>query len=320
MIKLFRLTALAPLLMVTAVSAQVVETEVTLDRNGTLSGTLSAYDFSGPAGPAALIIAGSGPTDRNANGPGIHPNTYKMLAEALAAEGITTLRFDKRGVIHSAMALSSEKDLRIQTYAGDAKAWAEELRTQTHTECVWLIGHSEGALIAEMVAQDNPHICGLVLISGAGRKAGDLLRDQLDHAPQPIPDALKKTAFDIIARLEQGQTVDDLTPSFQALFRPSVQPYMISWMALDPPALLAKLKQPVLILQGDNDIQIKVDDAKKLAAARPDARLVILPGVNHVLKIAPTERRANADTYRNPVLPLAPGIADAIAAFMKEHK
>jgi pimeloyl-ACP methyl ester carboxylesterase len=95
---------------------------------------------------------------------------------------------------------------------------------------------------------------------------------------------------------------------------------MISWLALDPPALLAKLKQPILILQGDNDIQIGVDDAKKLSAARPDAKLVILPGVNHVLKIAPTDRMANADTYRNPVLPLAPGIADAIAGFMKEHR
>jgi len=317
MIKRFCFAVLALPLMVTAVSA--AETDVTLDRNGTLSGTLLAPD-SGPAAPAALIIAGSGPTDRNGNGPGIEPNVYKMLAEALAAQGITTLRFDKRGVKGSALAMGSEKDLRIQTYADDARAWAEQLRTTAHTGCVWLIGHSEGALLAEMVAQDNPSICGLVLVSGAGRRAGDLLRDQLDHASTPIPDALKKTAFDYIAKLEQGQTIDDPSPSLQLLFRSSVQPYMISWLALDPAALLAKLKLPVLILQGDNDIQITVDDAKMLSSARPDARLLVLPGVNHILKIAPTDRKANFDTYRNPVLPLAPGIADAIAGFMKEHR
>jgi len=318
MIKRFCFALLATLLMVPAVSA--AETDVTLDRSGTLSGTLLAPD-SGPAAPAALIIAGSGPTDRNGNGPGIEPNSYRMLAEALAAQGITTLRFDKRGVKGSALAMGSEKDLRIQTYADDAKAWADQLRTAVHADCVWLIGHSEGALLAEMVASDNPHICGVVLVAGAGRRASDLLRDQINNAPTPVPDALKTTAFDYIARLEQGQTIDDVSPSFQVLFRPSVQPYLISWFALDPAALLAKLKQPVLILQGDNDIQIKVDaDARKLSAARPDAKLVILPGVNHILKIAPTDKKANADTYRNPVLPLAPGIADAIAGFLKERK
>ena len=316
MIKHFCLAAIALPLLVTSVSA--AETDITLDRNGTLAGTLLAPD-SGPAAPAALIIAGSGPTDRNGNGPGIRPNTYKMIAQALAASGITTLRTDKRGIAHSALAMPNERDMRLQTYVDDTKAWAENLRTTAHADCVWLIGHSEGALIAELAAQDNPHICGLVLISGAGRRASDLLRDQINNAPHPIPDALKQKAFAIIAQLEQGHTVDDISAGFEALFRPSVQPYLISWMTVDPAAVLAKLKLPVLILQGDNDIQIAPDDAKKLSAARPDARLVILPGVNHVLKIAPTERKANIDTYRSPELPLAPGITDAIAAFMKEH-
>ncbi|MBL6852752.1 MAG: alpha/beta hydrolase [Alphaproteobacteria bacterium] len=315
MIKRFCFAALALPLLVTAVSA--AETEVTLDRNGTLRGTLLSPG-SGPAAPAALIIAGSGPTDRNGNSPlGVQANSYALLAQALAAQGITTLRFDKRGIAASAAAMVAESDLRIQTYSDDAKAWAESLHADAHTDCVWLIGHSEGALLAEMVAQDNPHVCGVALVSGAGRKAGDLLRDQLAHA---LPDALKQPALDGIARLEQGQTVDNPPPALMSLFRPSVQPYMISWLALDPAALIAKLRQPVLILQGDNDIQIAVDDARKLTAARPNARLVILPGVNHVLKIAPADRPGNLATYANPALPLAPGIADAIAGFMKEHK
>jgi pimeloyl-ACP methyl ester carboxylesterase len=323
MIKRFRLAALAPLLLVTPLvlmtTASAAETDASLDTpNGTLQGTLSA-PAAGPAAPAALILAGSGPTDRNGNGPGIRPGSYKMLADALAAAGITTLRTDKRGIAHSALAMPSEKDMRVQTYVDDARTWAEQLRATTHAPCVWLIGHSEGALIAEAAADDNPHICGLVLLSGAGRKAGDILRDQLGHPLHPYPDALRDRAFAIIAELEAGRTVDDIPTSLLALFRPSVQPYLISWFALDPVALLARTKLPVLIVQGDNDIQITPDDAKKLAAAKPDAKLVIVPGMNHVLKIAPTERAANVATYGDPDLPLAPALADTVTAFVKEH-
>src|SRR3569832_296594 len=186
MIKHFCLAAIALPLLVTSVSA--ADTDITLDRNGTLAGTLLAPD-SGPAAPAALIIAGSGPTDRTGNGPGIRPNTYKMFAQALAASGITTLRTDKRGIAHSALAMPNERDMRLQTYVDDTKAWAENLRTPAHADCVWLIGRSEGALIAELAALDTPHICGLVLISGSCRRASDLLRDHINNAPHPIPDA-----------------------------------------------------------------------------------------------------------------------------------
>jgi fermentation-respiration switch protein FrsA (DUF1100 family) len=103
------------------------------------------------------------------------------------------------------------------------------------------------------------------------------------------------------------------------LFRPTVQPYLMSWLPLDPAVILAGLKPPVLIMQGENDIQVSVQDARTLARARPDAELAILPGVNHVLKVAPAERAANIATYLDPRLPLAPGVGEAVADFINKN-
>jgi len=295
--------------------ASVVEREVSIKTaSGVLWGTLALAGET-PAGPAAIIIPGSGPTNRDGNGPGIQPNTLKLLSENLAGRGIASIRIDKRGVGASIAAMGSEADLRFQTYADDAKAWAKELRARTGAQCVWLIGHSEGALVGEVAAQENGDICGLVLVAGAGRKAGDLLRTQLGVA---LPDPLKPEAFADIAELEAGRTVA-ASPQLMALFRPSVQPYLMSWLPLDPAAILAGLKPPVLIVQGENDIQVSLEDARTLARARPDAKLAILPGVNHVLKVAPADRAANIAAYSDPNLPLAPGVGEIVADFITKN-
>jgi hypothetical protein len=281
---------------------------------GELHGTLLK---AGDNAPAVLIIAGSGPTDRDGNSSlNVRASTYRLLAEGLAASGISSLRYDKRGVGESKAALSSETDLRIQTYANDAGAMAAALRRQTGAKCVWVLGHSEGALLAEMMAQHADGICGLVLVSGSGRKAADLLRGQMQTA---LPPQMQPAALSTLSELEKGRIVLNPPQAAAVLFRESVQPYMISWFREDPVTLLAAIRLPVLILQGDNDLQISVADAKLLAAAKPDATLVILPGVNHVLKAAPADRAGNMATYADPSLPLAPGVVDRIAAFVHEH-
>jgi uncharacterized protein len=278
---------------------------------GALFGTLISAGKT-----AALIIAGSGPTDRDGNSAlNLRTNVYKLLAEGLAANGISTLRYDKRGVGASQAAMTAEQDLRFQTYVDDARAWAHELKLRNGVKRVWLIGHSEGALIAEKVAEDNPKTCGLILISGTGRKAADILREQLGGS---LPEPLRQQAFDGLLELESGRQIASPPPQLLGLFRPSVQPYMISWLSLDPAAILAALRQPVFIMQGDTDIQVSVDDARRLAAARPDAQLAILNGVNHILKLAPPERVANMATYNDPDLPLAPGVVDIVANWIKE--
>lgn len=266
---------------------------------------------------AAVIIPGSGPTDRDGNSPqfGIQAATYRLLAEGLAERGVATVRIDKRGIGESAAAGPSEADLRFSTYAEDARTWAAEAAAKTGRPCAWLIGHSEGALVAlAAVAADGEgdKVCGLVLLSGAGRPAGVVLREQLNALPEP----LKTEAYAAVDELEAGRTVADPPASLAALFRPSVQPYLISWLTLDPAKLAAAYDGPIFIGQGTTDLQVTVADAEALKTAQPRAELSIWDGVNHVLKVAPAERAANIATYMDPALPLAPGVVEAVADFM----
>lgn len=275
-----------------------------------------------PAADAApvLILAGSGPTDRDGNSPlGVRAAPYRLLAEALAAQGIASLRVDKRGIGASATAMPSEQELRVQTYADDARAWAAALRTRTGVRCVWLLGHSEGSLHALLAAQDGDGICGLILVSTVGRRLGDILREQLRANPANAP--ILDEALRILGELEAGRTVpgEGMNPALMPLFRPSVQPFMTSLLAADPAALAAAYRGPILVVQGTTDLQTPVADAQRLGAARPGIEVRLIEGMNHVLKAAPADRAANTATYGNPDLPLAPGLADAIAAFIRAH-
>ena len=276
-----------------------------------LHGTMLAPEA---ARAVAVILPGSGPTDRDGDqAPAINASTYRLLAEGLAAQGIATVRIDKRGVGQSAAAGPAEADLRFDAYAADARAWAAEAARLSDRPCAWLIGHSEGALVAlKAVEGGDQAICGLVLLSGAGRPAGAVLREQLAGAPEP----LKTQAFAALAELEAGRTVADTPPALAALFRPSVQPYLISWLPLDPAVLLAAYDGPVFIGQGTTDLQIGVADAEALAAADPEATLKLWAGVNHILKTAPADRARNLATYADPALPLASGVAEDVAAFI----
>ena len=267
--------------------------------------------------PAVLMIAGSGPTDRDGNGPlGLNTNAYRMIAEGLAANGIASLRFDKRGIGASASAMTSESDLRFDTYVDDAVAWARYLKSQPHVTCVYILGHSEGALVGSLAsARAKP--CGFISASGAGERAGPTLVRQL--RARNLPQAQLDFATSVIAQLEHGQLVPNI-PATSVLFRPSVQPYLISYFSKDPQAAIAAVNAPVLILQGTTDIQISVDDAKLLAAAQPKARLVLLPGVNHILKMAPADLDANLATYGDPNLPLAPKVLPTIVDFILEKR
>jgi pimeloyl-ACP methyl ester carboxylesterase len=216
----------------------------------------------------AVILPGSGPTDRDGDNPlGVRAATYRLLAEGLAAEGIASLRIDKRGIGASAAAARSEAELRFNDYVADARAWTSEAVRRTGRPCAWLIGHSEGALVATLAAENNSEICGLVLLSGAGRPAMTVMREQFGAAPEPV----RGQALSILDRLERGETVMDVPPALAAAFRPSVQPYLASWAVLDPAEALSRYRGPVFIGQGETDLQTRETDAQALKAARPDA-------------------------------------------------
>jgi uncharacterized protein len=283
---------------------------------GPLKGTMLAPASGGS--PMMLIIPGSGPTDRDGNNPlGVKASTYQLLAEGLAARRIGTVRIDKRGMFASSTAVADGNAVTIDDYVADVAAWTSVIRKQTGVACVWVLGHSEGGLVALAAAQKVADICGLVLVSTAGRPLGEVLREQLRSNPANAP--ILEQAMAAIGALEAGKRVDvtGMHPALMPLFAPQVQGFLIDVFSYDPAKLIAAVGKPVLIMQGRRDIQVGVADAERLKQAAPGAELVLLADTNHALKtVTSDDRRANAATYSDPSLPLAPGVVDAIVSFV----
>ena len=281
--------------------------------SGTLYGTLDLPPTPGPW-PVVLIHAGSGPTDRDGNGPLTRTNNLKALGRALAADGIATLRIDKRGIAASAKALAKEEDVRIDTYATDVVAWTKLLRNDARFTKIGYIGHSEGGLIG-LVAAKEAKFDALVSLCGPGRPLQEVLREQLK---KNLSDALYTKSDTIMTELEAGRTVKDTPKELATLFRPSVQPFLISVFKHDPAKLAAGVRVPFLIVSGSTDIQVSAEDAKRLGAANANARVLTIDGMNHVLKaVEKTDRAAQLPSYFDPSLPLHPKLLPEMTEFLK---
>lgn len=285
--------------------------------NGGLHGTLILAGNDRPA-PVVLILAGSGPVDRDGNLPGRRNDSLKLLAQGLADRGISSLRIDKRGVGDSREVGLREDDLRFNTYVNDAISWLDVVSAQHNVSGVFVLGHSEGALVATLVAEKKKNVAGLILLAGPGAPATQIIARQLSAAKvAPVLQAESKRISESLAR---GVAVPDVPPQLSALYRPSVQNYLMSWLPLDPVAELTHVTCPVLIVQGTTDVQITIDDAHRLEAAATYAHLVVIDGMNHVLKNAPADRAGNLATYSDPHLPLNPELVPAIASFIRDNR
>lgn len=284
---------------------------------GALAGTLVR-----PAGdgPVLLFVPGSGPTDRDGNNPlGVSAAPYRLLAEALAGHGIGSVRIDKRGMFGSAGAVADANAVTIRDCGDDVAAWIEAARAATGRDCVWLLGHSEGGLVALAAAPRVPGLCGVILVAASGQTTGEVLRAQLRANPANAP--VLTDALGAIDRLERGERVDvsAMHPALQGLFAPAVQGFLIDAMAYDPAALAAQVTVPMLIVQGGKDLQVPQANGALLHAAQPTAHYVLVPHMNHVLKdVAGADPQANLAAYADPALPVAPGLVEALAGFMSD--
>ena len=311
-----RLCSLLLLIGGIAAQAYAAETPITLDTpTGQLAGTLEL-----PAGAdkprVALLIAGSGPTDRDGNSsmiPGRN-DSLKLLAAGLADAGIATVRYDKRGIGGSHAAGSAESALRFEMFVDDAAAWIARLKADPRFASVAVIGHSEGSLIG-MLAARQADAAAFVSIAGIADGASTLMRKQLEGK---LPPELEKESERILVSLESGVVVDPVPPALATLFRPSVQPYLISWFKYVPAQRIAELTMPVLVVQGNTDIQVDVVQANRLHGARPGAKLAIIPGMNHVFKHVRAVPELQVASYGDPSLPVSPLLVKSIADFLQQ--
>ena len=287
---------------------------------GTLYGIIDLPAGRGPW-PVVLIHAGSGNTDRDGNSRVSLVDVYrneslKLLGRGLAANGIAALRIDKRGIGASAKAMVQERDLRVETYADDAAAWVGFLRKDPRFTKVGLIGHSEGTLIGLLAAR-KARVDAFVSLCGLARPLQDVLRTQLKGK---LPKDLEEATAKIMTELEAGREVPkkDVPPLLFALFRPSVQPYLISEFKQDPVESLKKFDGPVLIVSGRNDLQVPVEDGQRLGTAKPGAKHLVLDRMNHVLKSTDSTTIAGQlSLYREPGVPLHPKLIPEVVGFLE---
>lgn len=286
----------------------LIETPMVLHtKSGNIFGTLTTPKKQSKT-PVALIIAGSGPTDRNGNIlPVLKSDAYKKLAHGLADNNISSLRFDKRGIGESKMISQKVAELRFEDYINDAKDWIQLLKQDKRFSKIIVIGHSEGSLIGMMAATNADKF---ISIAGPGQSIDKTLKEQLAQQPKALQDSL----YPIIDSLLKGKIVNNVSP--QSMFNPSVQPYLISWFKYNPQIEIQKLKLPILIIQGTSDIQVSVEDAKRLSKANPTAKMILIDKMNHIFKTVNGDRQANLATYNNPSLPLANLLVADIVKFI----
>ncbi len=295
-------------------SSYAQEQPITLKTpTGDIKGTLSLPQ-SKKSFPVVLIIAGSGPTDRNGNQTKLQNNSLKMMADSLRSHGIASVRFDKRGIGESVVAGQKESDLRFEAYVEDVKGWIALLAKEKKYSSIIVAGHSEGSTIGMIASIDNQAVNGYISIAGPARAADEMIKEQLMAQPEQVRDMV----YPRLDTLKRGDTLTNVPLMLYTLFKPSVQPYLISWFKYSPIAEIKKLTIPALIVQGTTDIQVLEKDAEMLAAAYPKATKKMIQSMNHVLKdCVTTDKAAQVPIYSNPDMPLNKELVTTLVSFIK---
>ena len=283
-----------------------------------LDGTLTLPKTLSRKVPVLLLIAGSGPTDRDCNNAyGLKTDAFKMLADSLVRNGIAVARYDKRGSGTNLKAMQTAlkpETMVFDHYVADAVGIIRQLQADKRFSGVIVAGHSEGSLVG-MLAASQTKAKGFISIAGAGRNIVDVLKEQGRMAGNPA--AIQAEVDGALDSLRAGQRVHPKNSLLKAQLSPQAQPYLISWMAFDPAAVVKAYKGPVLIIQGKKDLQVALADAEALKAARPDAQLALFDQMNHILKnVEGTDKAVNFGTYKNPNLPITPGLVPVIVQFI----
>ncbi len=283
------------------------EQEISVDKF--TDGTLTLPENSENL-PLVIFIQGSGPTNRDGNQPMMKNDGIKKIAHELASRGIASFRYDKR-IFKMDKLRIKEADLKFEDFVTDVNSIVGHFAKDNKFEKIILAGHSEGSLIGILAAQ-NGNVDAFISLAGAGRSIDEIIVEQLAKQSAELS-ANARTAFDEIK--EKGNTTN-YSPYLESIFRPSVQPYIKSWMKFDPAAELAKLEIPVLIVNGSFDLQVDVTDANLLQSAAPGSQLVIPEKMNHIFRKIEGENLENTKAYNEAGRPIHPDLIPAMVGFI----
>ena len=258
-----------------------------------------------------ILIAGSGPTDRDGNQKGLTNNSLKYLSEELAKNDVAVFSYDKRIIAQMKSGTVNEATLSFDDFINDAKEVLTFFKNKKKYDKIIFAGHSEGSLIGMIAANGNAN--AFISLAGAGRTIDLVVEDQIEKQAPSMKDEVKNY-FEI---LKKGETFELKNQMLASLFRPSVQPYMISWIKYNPQDQIKKLQIPVLIINGTKDIQVSISEAELLKQAKPDAKIVIIENMNHIFKEIKGDEKENRIAYTNPDLPVMKELISKINLFIK---
>ncbi len=258
----------------------------------------------------AILIGGSGPTNRDGNQNFLKNNSLKKLAEGLTNNGIATFRYDKR-VVKQIRQGNVDKDMMFDDFVADAAAVIDYFKGKDNYSKIYVIGHSQGSLVGMLAAKDE--VDGFISLAGAGQNVGNVLVDQVTK----MAPTLGEETLRIVDALKLGKTVSDYPTALASLFRPDLQPFMINWMKYNPAEVLTALDIPVLIINGTKDLQVSESEAELLKKANKDAVLTIITNMNHVLFEIEGDDLENSKSYNESFRPISPQLIMSITDFIK---
>ena len=280
-----------------------------IEINTLIKGTLFSPENVTSKTKLVILIAGSGPTNRNGNQVAMQNNSLKFLAEGLAQNGFAVFSYDKRIFAQMINKTIDEKTLSFEDFINDAKDVVTYFKSQKKYAKIIIAGHSEGSLIGMVAAKTN--VDGYVSLAGAGRPIDEVLSEQIaKNSP-----TLKEAADKDLALLKEGKTFDNKNPMLASLFRESIQPYMISWIKYNPQEEIKKLQLPILIINGTKDIQVPPSDAELLHKANPKSTLKIIENMNHIFKKIKVDED-NVKSYSDPKLPVIHELIEVMTSFV----
>ncbi|MFD1063401.1 alpha/beta hydrolase [Winogradskyella litorisediminis] len=301
------------LLIASISSAQISDfTDTEISISDMIDGTLLAPNTDEKT-DLVIIIAGSGPTNRNGNQNILKNNNLKKLAEALAVNNISSFRYDKRIVKQIKTGKIDVESIRFEDFVNDAKDVVAYFKDKDEFKNIYIAGHSQGSLVG-MLAMDD--VDGFISLAGAGQNIGDVIVEQINNTARQFVEETKK----VVTELKAGKTTKDFPPALSSMFNMQIQPFMISWMKYNPVEIIETIKQPILIINGTKDLQVSVDEAKLLSNGNKDAELVIIENMNHVLFTIEGDRLENSKSYNESFRELNKELIDTIVTFIKNKE
>jgi len=290
------------------------ETEISIPTNSVIINGTLLTPLSSEKNPLVILIPGSGPTDRDGNSAMTKNNSLKLLAEALANKNIATYRFDKSVLSYAKDEKNKIDAITFETFINEAKSIINYFKnTKSYTKII-IAGHSQGSLVGLIAAKNNAD--AFISLEGAGRSLDEVLIEQIELQAPILKDETQK----ILAELKKGNIVEEFNPMLISLFNKQIQPFLISWIKYNPQKEIAKLKIPILIINGSKDIQVKNIDAELLHKAAEKSELFIVKDMNHIFKEINGDLTENMQSYNNPKLPIMTIFSDKISTFVKDLK